>query len=280
MSAISEMGVNIVESQRFGRRGRRDEPEDEVDPLDDGAPPGRRDQEGSGRPHRRPGAHVPARDGRGGAALPRRRDRHRQAHRGRPRHDDLGPVRKPDHLQRHHRMVERPQRRHDAAARDPRSRGDAVEGPDRRADQRERGRRAKAKARSAPRSPARPSRKRKSPRRRKPPRATTRTWSSGAPSRSRGGGGRGQHPLPRPDGRGAEADGAGEVRRHHLAVQEILQAPARPPRRAGAGEGLRPPTRRSTRSCANSSPPKSRASSSTQPRSNIWSTSSTATTAA
>ena len=73
--------------------------------------------------------------------LPRRRDRHRQAHRGRPRHDDLGPVRKPDHLQRHHRMVERPQRRHDAAARDPRPRGDAVEGPDRRADQRERGRR-------------------------------------------------------------------------------------------------------------------------------------------
>ena len=40
------------------------------------------------------------------------------------------------------------------------------------------------------------------------------------------------------------------------------------------------PTRRSTRSCASSSPPRSRASSSTAARSNIWSTSSTATTAA
>ena len=112
MSAISEMGVNIVENERFGDDEEEEkEPEEEVDPLDDGGPrPRRRDQEGSGRPHRRPGAHVPARDGRGGIALPRGRDRHRQAHRGRPRHDDLGPVRKPDHLQRDHRMVERAQR--------------------------------------------------------------------------------------------------------------------------------------------------------------------------
>ena len=40
------------------------------------------------------------------------------------------------------------------------------------------------------------------------------------------------------------------------------------------------PTRRSTRSCASSSPPRSKASSSTAARSNIWSSSSTATTAA
>jgi RNA polymerase primary sigma factor len=37
-----------------------------------------------GWPHHRPGAHVHARDGHGRAAHPRRRDRHRQAHRGRP----------------------------------------------------------------------------------------------------------------------------------------------------------------------------------------------------
>ncbi len=86
--------------------------EDEVDPLDDGGPrPAAAVKKEADRPHRRSGPHVPARDGRGGIALPRGRDRHRQAHRGRPRHDDLGPVRKPDHLQRHHRLVERAQRR-------------------------------------------------------------------------------------------------------------------------------------------------------------------------
>ena len=37
------------------------------------------------RPHDRPGAHVHARDGHGGAADARGRDPHRQAHRGRPR---------------------------------------------------------------------------------------------------------------------------------------------------------------------------------------------------
>ena len=37
------------------------------------------------RPHDRPGAHVHARDGHGRAADARRRDPHRQAHRGRPR---------------------------------------------------------------------------------------------------------------------------------------------------------------------------------------------------
>ena len=48
-----------------------------------------------------------------------------------------------------------------------------------------------------------------------------------------------------------------------------------------AGERLRArPTSANIRSCASSSPPRSRASSSTAPRSNIWSTSSTATTAA
>ena len=51
------------------------------------------------------------------------------------------------------------------------------------------------------------------------------------PARRRGRG-RGQHPLPRPDGRSAQADRAREVRRDHRALQEILQAPAGAPRRA------------------------------------------------
>ena len=108
-------------------RRTRPAPEDEVDPLDDGGPrPAAATKKEADRPHRRPGPHVPARDGRGRIALPRGRDRHRQAHRGRPRHHDLGPVRKPDHLRGDHRLVQRPQRRPHAAARDPRPRGDAV----------------------------------------------------------------------------------------------------------------------------------------------------------
>ena len=39
------------------------------------------------------------------------------------------------------------------------------------------------------------------------------------------GGGRGQHPQPRPDGGDAEAAGAREVRQDHRPLQEILQAP-------------------------------------------------------
>jgi hypothetical protein len=42
------------------------------------------------RAHRRSGAHVPARNGHGGTAVARGRNRHRQAHRGRPRGDDRG----------------------------------------------------------------------------------------------------------------------------------------------------------------------------------------------
>jgi RNA polymerase primary sigma factor len=61
MAMLTEMGINVVES--------------EVD---------RR----AGRPHRRSRPHVSARDGLRRAAVARRRDRHRQAHRGRPRGDD------------------------------------------------------------------------------------------------------------------------------------------------------------------------------------------------
>ena len=88
------MGVNIVENEEAGED---DEPRTTKAPTTRSirrraATTLRRSsqEEGNRRPHRRSGAHVPARDGRGRAAQPRGRDRHRQAHRGRPRHDDPG----------------------------------------------------------------------------------------------------------------------------------------------------------------------------------------------
>ena len=138
MAAISEMGVNIVEND-----------EDAADPEDKasrgrsrrsrcgGRTPRPHQEEGNHRAHRRSGADVPARDGRGRIAQPRGRNRHCQAHRGWPRHDDPGAVRKPDHLSRDHPVVRSAERGRNATARDSRSRCDAVEGaaarkPDRR----------------------------------------------------------------------------------------------------------------------------------------------------
>ena len=262
MSALNEHGRQHrrerrgVGRRRRGREGRAEPIEDEVDPLDDGGPrPAAATKKEADRPHRRSGAHVSARDGRGRAAQPRGRDRHRQAHRGRPRHDDLGPVRKPDHLQRDHRLVQRAQRRPHAAARDPRSRRDAVQGPDRRAATRRGRRRRRARARSARRPPAPRSRKRK------------RSPTSPRPSRRRRRGhGRAPHRaavaeeededntlVARPDGRDAQAPGAREIRDDHLALQEILQGPGAPHGRASPPAAIsRRPTRRSTRSCARS----------------------------
>ena len=74
------------------------------------------------RAHRRSGAHVPARNGLGRAALARGRDRHRQAHRGRPRRHDPRPVRKPAHLRGHHDLARRAAGREDPPARHHRSR--------------------------------------------------------------------------------------------------------------------------------------------------------------
>ena len=109
---------------------------------------------------------------------------------------------------------------------------------------------------------------------------TRRTSSSAAtpaPGRRRR---RGQHAVARPDGGAAQAPGAREVRLDHLALQEIRQAPGAPAsKRSARARNIRRPTRRNTRSCASSSPPRSRASSSTPRRSNISSTSSIRTTA-
>ena len=78
----------------------------------------------AGRPHRRSGAHVSARDGLGRASVARRRNRHRQAHRGRPRGDDRRALRKPADLPGDHHLARRIERQQGAAARHHRSRGD------------------------------------------------------------------------------------------------------------------------------------------------------------
>ena len=94
---LSEMGINVVEAEDAeeaeketprGRRGRgarrrrtrRGAARDR----------GRDAQLRARRAHRRSRAHVFARDGLGRVALARGRNRHRQAHRGRPRGDDRG----------------------------------------------------------------------------------------------------------------------------------------------------------------------------------------------
>ena len=65
------------------------------------------------------------------------------------------------------------------------------------------------------------------------------------------------------------------------AVQEVREDPGRAARRAGRGRRLsRGQGEASTSSCARSSPPRSRACSSTRPRSNTWSTTSMPSTAA
>ena len=117
MSMLSDMGINVVEDDeprpKRARRSRRAS-------RGGGGRARRADrhrrrapdhQEGADRPHRRSGAHVPARDGLGGAAVPRGRNRHRQAHRGRPRDHDRRPVREPADLPGHHHLARRAQRR-------------------------------------------------------------------------------------------------------------------------------------------------------------------------
>ena len=127
---LSEMGINVVDSRGRGRgreggrrgprrRGERGRRARRDDPVDRGRDP----HFGAERAHRRSGAHVPARDGLGRAPVARGRNRHRQAHRGRPRGDDRGLVREPADLPGDHHLAGRAQRSQDPAARHHRSRG-------------------------------------------------------------------------------------------------------------------------------------------------------------
>ena len=102
LAMMSEMGINVVETEeadaeeeddaRGGRRGRirrrRTGRGDAQDASQVGSARAR-------RAHRRSGAHVFARNGLGRTAVARRRNRHRQAHRGRPRSHDRRTVREP-----------------------------------------------------------------------------------------------------------------------------------------------------------------------------------------
>ena len=132
LAMLSEMGINVVEAEEAKRREESRSARTRRKPKAARSPAAkdRRRQTASraGRPHRRPGAHVPARDGLGGAAVARGRDRHRQAHRGRPRHHDPRPVRKRADLRSHHGLARGAGRRPHPAARShrPRSRPTAA----------------------------------------------------------------------------------------------------------------------------------------------------------
>ncbi len=128
---LSEMGISVVESEEAEEGAEKAEDKEEEEEERRGRRPrrgaarhrGRDPHLRAGRPHRRPRAHVPARDGLGGAAVARGRDRHRQADRGRPRGDDRRALREPADLPGHHHLARRAQRRQGAAARDHRPRG-------------------------------------------------------------------------------------------------------------------------------------------------------------
>ena len=133
------------------------------------------------RPHRRPGAHVSARDGLGRAAVARGRNRHRQAHRGRPRDDDRGPLREPADLPGHHHLARRAERRQGPAARHHRPRGHLCRPRGQGRPEAAEGEEEERRARVAP-----PARARRATAPRRPsPRATSRktTWRTTSPCR-------------------------------------------------------------------------------------------------
>ena len=115
MSMLSDMGINVSEAEdsdsdeeKQGRGRGRDRQR-----AGRGHAEGRhRSQEiRARRAHRRSRPHVSARDGHRRAVVARGRNRHCQAHRGRPRGDDRGSLRKPADLPGHHHLARRTQRR-------------------------------------------------------------------------------------------------------------------------------------------------------------------------
>ena len=102
MAMLNEMGIQVVESEEG------EEAEAAATPKEEQA----EDEEQAGNISESAVSRTddPVRMylremGIGGTALARGRDRHRQAHRGRARHDDPGLVRKPADLPRHHRLA-------------------------------------------------------------------------------------------------------------------------------------------------------------------------------
>ena len=127
MAMLSDMGINVSENDdaRPRRRTRRRRRRARYRACRGHAKGRHRNQEvRARRAHRRSGADVSARDGLGRAALARGRNRHRQAHRGRPRGDDRGSLRKPADVPGHHHLARRAQRRKDLPPRHHRPRSD------------------------------------------------------------------------------------------------------------------------------------------------------------
>ena len=151
MAMLSEMGINVIDN---------DEAEEEEGDRAGGDRRRRREQLARGRhrqrrrrgarPHRRPRADVPPRDGLGRAPVARGRDRHRQAHRGRPQHHDRRPLREPADLPGDHRLARRAPRRGDHAPRRHRPRDHLLGADGVRRDRRRAARRAEPRPRRSP----------------------------------------------------------------------------------------------------------------------------------
>ena len=138
LAIMNEMGINVVETEEAeAEEEEKDEPEEEESESGElvevaPKPVAKSEAKEPSRAHRRSGPHVSARNGLGGAALARGRNRHRQAHRGRPRGDDRGAVRKPADVPGRHHLARRIERRQSLPARHHRSRSDLC-GPRRQA---------------------------------------------------------------------------------------------------------------------------------------------------
>ena len=130
LTMFSEMGVNVVETVEAADDEEKEREEADDEPEPEGGElvevqqkvPAKSEAKEPAERTTDPGAHVSARNGRGRAALARGRNRHRQAHRGRPRGDDRRSVREPADLPGHHHLARGAQRRKGVPARHHRSR--------------------------------------------------------------------------------------------------------------------------------------------------------------
>ena len=128
MSMLSDMGINVSESddadsdeEETKEEAADDDTDNElVEVTQKAVTEVQKSEPGEPAPTIRP--HVSARDGHGRAFVARRRNRDRKAHRGRPRGDDRGPVRKPADLPGHHHLARRVERRKNLPSRHHRSR--------------------------------------------------------------------------------------------------------------------------------------------------------------
>ncbi len=129
---LNEMGINVVDSDE-AEQEEENKPAEEADDDDDSdgelvpvsnKVPAKAEKSEPSERTDDPVRMYLARDGLGRAALPRGRNRDRQAHRGRPRGDDRGALREPADLPGHHHLARRAQRRKSLPSRHHRSRSD------------------------------------------------------------------------------------------------------------------------------------------------------------